>query len=154
MLEQLEQLRPYLFVVTGVFIVLVLLQRWRRSRRRRSATLHPSLARYAGPDSELAQQRRQAAARILTTSSSGHLSGYEIVEQIEAVYVDGFRAPGEALEGLKATAALKGANALTNVRHERTASGKCSASGDAVIAQRLTSPPPEPAEPPAPPQNG
>ncbi len=142
-----EQLRPYLLISTIVLIALTIAQRWWRSRKRRRASLHPSLARYGGPDSELAQQRRQAATQILTTSSSDHLSGYEINEQIEAVYVDGFRAPAEALEGLKATAALKGANALTNVRHERTASGRCSASGDAVIAQRLP-PPPEPPSPP------
>jgi uncharacterized protein YbjQ (UPF0145 family) len=155
MIDVFEQLRPYLIAITATLIVLWLLQRlWRRLRRRK-AKLHPSLAKYGGPDSELAEQRRQAAARIMATSSSDHLSGYEIVEQIEAVYVDGFRSPTEAFEGLKATAALKGGNALINVRHERTISGRCSATGDAVRAHRLTPPPPEPQppEPPAPPQD-
>jgi uncharacterized protein YbjQ (UPF0145 family) len=61
------------------------------------------------------------------------------VEQVEAVVVDGFRRPEEAIEGLKAAAALKGANAVTHVHTERTSSGRCSARGDAVIVSKSRS---------------
>jgi hypothetical protein len=155
-IDWLVHYRWQLLAIVALLIVLWVTKRVRRWLRRRKGKLHPSLAKYGGPDSELAEQRREAAARIMATSSSDHLSGYEIVEQIEAVYVDGFRSPTEAFEGLKATAALKGGNALINVRHERTISGRCSASGDAVRAHRLTPPPPEPepAEPPPSPPQG
>ena len=39
------------------------------------------------------------------------------------------------MEGLKAVAAMKGANALINVRHESTSSGHYTAAGDADIAE-------------------
>lgn len=119
-------------LVAAVWIVL-------RFRRRKSPPrYHPRLQKYAGEESELAQQRRAEAEKILATSSTPSVAGYEMLQQIEAVYVDGFRTPVDALEGLKAVAAMKGANAVINVRHERSASGKCSASGDAVLVQKVT----------------
>jgi hypothetical protein len=81
---------------------------------------------------KLAVEQKQLAERIVATASSGLLPGYDILRQIEAVYVDGFRHPEEALVGLKAAAAMKGANAVIHVHHERTAAGRCTASGDAV----------------------
>ena len=131
-------------LLLGLLLLAVLIWFWRRVdralRRRRPPVFHPKLQAYAGggaPDEKLTAQRRAEAARILATSSTPQITGYEIVEQIEAVFVDGFRHPEEALEGLKASAAMKGANAVANVRQERHASGKCSASGDAVVINKL-----------------
>ncbi|MFQ6047770.1 MAG: hypothetical protein ACE5K7_00215 [Phycisphaerae bacterium] len=120
-------------VITRVILGLV-----RRVRRRRAGRLHPRLQPYAGPDPRLIAERRRQAARILATSSTGQIPGYQVLQQVEAVYVDGFRRPEEAIEGLKATAALKGANALINVRHEHSTTGRHAASGDAVVVRKLT----------------
>lgn len=108
-------------------------------RRRRPVQLHPKLAKYGIDSEEAARRRRALAAQIAATSSGPSLVGYEIVEQIDAVFVEGFRSPAEAIEGLKAEAASRRANAVINVRQERTAAGRCSASGDAVKARRLES---------------
>ena len=75
------------------------------------------------------------ASRIKATSSTDQIPGYKMIQAIEALYVDGFRTPAEALEGLKAAAAEKGANAVINVHHERSSMGRCAASGDAVVAE-------------------
>ncbi|HNQ23675.1 MAG TPA: hypothetical protein PKK06_11330 [Phycisphaerae bacterium] len=129
-----------LVVLVAAFVLVRLGRRLRRAwRRRRPVTLHPKLQKYAGyaePDEKLKAQRRAAAGRIVATSSTSSIAGYEIAEQIEAVFVEGFPRPEDALEGLKAAAALKGANAVTNVRHERADSGRYSASGDAVVVCR------------------
>lgn len=126
-------------------VVALLLVRWmyRKARRayfHRHPKIHPKLRKYSGgldqASEEVTAQRRAEAEHIVTTSSTANIAGYEIVEQVEAVFVDGFRRPEEALEGLKAVAAMKGANAVTNVKHERNASGECNASGDAVIVQK------------------
>ena len=57
------------------------------------------------------------------------------MQQIEAVFVDGYRETGAAIEGLKAEAGLKGANALINLTQQRTTAGRCQASADAVIVR-------------------
>jgi uncharacterized protein YbjQ (UPF0145 family) len=120
-------------------------RRWRRGRRRaRPVRLHPRLQKYAGPQ-QLATDRRREARKVITTSSTANIAGYRIVEQVEAVFVDGFARPEEALEGLKAAAALKGGNAITNVRQERSGAGRYAASGDAVKVVSLA----QAAEPPA-----
>ncbi|HUW81685.1 MAG TPA: hypothetical protein VMZ31_02670 [Phycisphaerae bacterium] len=110
--------------------------RWWRGRR--PARLHPKLQALGEPDERLVAERRKQAATILATSSTGSIPGYHIIEQIEAVYVDGFRRPDEAIEGLKATAAMKGANALINVRHEHSTTGRHAGVGDAVIVRKLS----------------
>jgi hypothetical protein len=110
-------------------------QRFRRSRK--PVVLHPSLQKYGINPEEAARQRRELAAQIVATSSGERLAGYEIVQQIEAVFVEGFRTPADAVEGLKAVAARCGANAVVNVRPERSVVGKCSASGDAVRVKRI-----------------
>ena len=118
---------------TAVLAVIWLVLKIKAGRRPR---IHPRLQKYAGPDAEYAQKRRAEAAKILATSSTQNIAGYDIKEQVEAVYVDGFRRPEEAVEGLKAVAAMKGANAIINLKHERTAAGKCSADGDAVVVEK------------------
>jgi len=136
-----EEYKPYGWaaaILLAAWIVWRVRKAYLRFRRRRMpATLHPKLQKY-GVDTELlAQQRREAAMKIVATSSGEKLVGYEITEQIDAVFVEGFRTPAEAVEGLKAEAANRGANAVINVRQERTMAGKCSASGDAVRANRI-----------------
>ncbi len=108
----------------------------RRVRRRQPARLSPTLARYGGSE-EVARARQAEAAKIVATSSTDRIVGYEIVEQVEAVYVEGFRRAEEALEGLKAAAAMKGGNAVTNVRSEHTPTGRYAARGDAVIVRKM-----------------
>jgi uncharacterized protein YbjQ (UPF0145 family) len=131
-------------------VALWLLMRWRRARRaRRPAALHPNLQKYAGDSPAETARRRELAGRILATSSTGQVAGYEIVRQIDAVFEDGHRTPGDAVASLKATAAERGANAVVNLSQERTAAGRCTARGDAVVI-RPTLPgaaPPPPAAP-------
>lgn len=149
-LEQLQQEDPSdwfdlsgwkLQALAGLFALLIatwLYRKVRRAvRRRRPPTIHPKLQKYGHaygePDEKLLKKRRVEAERIIATSSTATIAGYDIVQQVEAVFIDGFRRPEEALEGLKAVAALKGANALTNVQQQRDNRGQCGASGDAVI---------------------
>ncbi len=81
------------------------------------------------------QEVERMASRIIATSSTSSLAGFEVVRQIEAVFTDGAPSPKRAVDVLKAMAAEKGANAIVNLASERQPSGKCSARGDAVIAQ-------------------
>ena len=137
MLADMDRFRLAAAIAAGLVVFLWMVRRLRRwARRRRPARLNPKLAKY-GDQGDIASVRRQEAAKIMATSSTGTIAGYRLVEQIEAVLVDGFRRPEEALEGLKATAAMKGANAVMNVRSERTPTGRCSASGDAVMIKRI-----------------
>jgi len=142
-----------LIALFGLIVVLWIVRRVRRAaRRRRPPTIHPLLQKYGEdqtePDVAFLAKRRTEAARIMATSSTAVIAGYEIVEQVEAVFVDGFRRPEDALEGLKAAAALKDATAVVNVRQKRDPSGRCSAQGDAVIVRKTgTSPGSEPPEP-------
>lgn len=118
-------------------------------RSLRPARLNPNLAKYAGDDDPSVQMRRQMASRIKATSSTDQVPGYKTIQAIEALYVDGFRTPADALEGLKAAAAEKGANAVVNVHHERSSMGRCAASGDAVVAEttgQVYAPPSQPIE--------
>lgn len=131
-------------VVLGLVVVLWLLPKIRRARRRRRPPqIHPSLqkygAQYGEPSPEVRAKQQAEAQRIVATSSTGEIAGYTIAEQIEAVYVAGLVDPGHALVALKATAAMKGANAVTHVRQEREPDGRCSAHGDAVIIRRQRS---------------
>ena len=119
-------------VLAGVWIWLKI------SASRRMPKIHPRLQKYAGPDAEYARKRREEASRIVATSSTQNIAGYEIVEQFETVFVDDFRRPEEAIEGVKAVAAMKGANAIVNLKHDRTLAGRSSASGDAVIVRKKT----------------
>jgi len=48
---------------------------------------------------------------------------------------------------LKAAAAERGANAILNVKTDRTAAGKCSASGDAIVVAPPLQPPKRPFTP-------
>jgi len=105
----------------------------RRIRLARPARLNPNLAKYSGVDEEAFNKQLRFAAQITATSSTGQIYGFRIVRQIEAVFEDGHRSPSAAIDALKAAAAARGANAIINLMQERTAAGRCSARGDAVI---------------------
>lgn len=148
----LTEYRPYLFYALGGLLGLLILGGiWRRIRRaiRRSrpAQIHPSLRKYNVDHVELDRQRREAAVGVVATSTGNRLAGFRIVRQVEAVFVEGFRTPDEALTALKALAVERGANALLNVRTERTTAGRCSASGDAIVAAPIPPGPPDPLRP-------
>lgn len=125
-----------LVVGATIFLVVVWIERRIRRwlRRRRSPRIHPSLAKYQQGE-DVAQLRRAEAQKILATSSTDAIAGYRVIRQIEAVFVDGFRRPEEAVEGLKAASAMKGANAVINVQHSPSSMGRYCASGDAVVVQ-------------------
>jgi len=136
------------WVLWGVIVLLALVvlrsvccRVVRRIRRRRPPRIHPRLEKYNVDRAQLDRQRRERAAAIVTTSTGNRLAGFRIVRQIEAVFVEGYRSPEEALVGLKAAAAERGANALLNVKTERTAAGRCTASADAVVATPITASP-------------
>lgn len=135
-----------ILVLVGLAALLLLVWLYRRLarsiRRRRPARLNPKLEVY-GDHSKLVRERRAEAAKILATSSTATIAGFKVVRQIDAVFVEGFRRPEEALEGLKAAAAMRGANALINVNSEHTAAGRCSARGDAIIVREIETDQPE-----------
>jgi hypothetical protein len=120
---------------------------WRTIRGSRPPTIHPSLQKYNVDHVELDRKRREMAVGVVATSTGNRLAGFRIVRQVEAVFVEGFRTPDEALTALKAMAIERGANALLNVRSERTTAGRCSASGDAILATPIAPGPPDPMRP-------
>lgn len=130
----------YIWIAVGGVVGLLILRRIvggvrRRLRMRRPPKLNPNLQKYGDQQDHLLA-RRAEAAKIMATSTTDLIVGYTILRQVEAVAVDGFRHPDEAIEGLKAIAAMKGANAVTHVQTERTPSGRYGARGDAVIVQK------------------
>lgn len=129
--------------IIGVGIGLIVVRRiwsaiWREIRLRRPVKIHPSLARYNVDRVEVQKQQRELAAGIIATSTSSRLAGYRLVRQVEAVFVEGFGSPEDALIALKAAAFERGANAILNVKTEHTAAGRCTASGDAVVVAQLS----------------
>lgn len=137
-----DEYQLYTKIALAVLVALVVGRRvWRRVQRfrrsRRPVVLHPSLQKYGIDPEEAARERHELASQIVATSSGERLAGYEIVQQIEAVFVEGFRTPAEAIDGLKAEAVRCGANAVINVRPDRSLAGRCGASGDAVRVNRI-----------------
>lgn len=144
------------WVVGGAIILLILLvlrKLWagigRAIRRRRPPNIHPNLQKYNVDHAEIDRKRRELAVGILATSTGARLAGFRIARQVEAVFVEGFRSPEDAIVALKAAAVEKGANALLNVQTDRTAAGRCTASADAVVVTPIVpkgppSPPPTP----------
>lgn len=141
--------------IAGVVVAVVVLRRlWnaiaRQIRLRRPASIHPSLQKYSVDRAEIQRQQRELAAGIISTSTGNRLAGYRLVRQVEAVFVEGFSSPEDALIALKAAAVQRGANAILNVKTEHTAAGRCTASGDAVHVTPIL-PPNRPAGPVRPP---
>ncbi|MEP0844683.1 MAG: hypothetical protein HRF43_18440, partial [Phycisphaerae bacterium] len=83
-------------------------------RARRPVNIHPRLAKYNVDHAELDRRRRELAGLIVATSTGNRLAGFRIVRQVEAVFVEGYRTPEEALVALKAAAVERGANAILN----------------------------------------
>lgn len=138
-----EAYRRWVWIGLAVLIALLVLQKIRYHvdrwlHRRREPLIHPRLQRYNVDHAELLAQQREQAKGIVATSTGNRLAGYRIIRQIEAVYQDGHRTPEEAITALKAAAVEHGANALLNVKTERTAAGKCAASADAVQVAPLS----------------
>ncbi len=131
--DWLVENRLFLVVITAVLLLLIVVRRaYDRVRRRRPVNLHPRLQAYAGRSEAEIEAERREAEKIIATSSTGAVAGYEIVQQIEAVFQDGHRTPQEAVWALKAAAGRMGANAVINLSQQRTAAGRCTAQGDAV----------------------
>ena len=142
-LNWLQNNRMLLIAAVVVLFVLVILQRVlggvaRFVRRRRPAQINPKLQKYAGRSEADTEADRRAAVKIIATSSTGTVAGYEIVRQVDAVFVEGLRSQGEAIAALKAVAASRGANAIINLTHQHTAAGRCTAQGDAVVIRAIT----------------
>lgn len=133
-------------VCAAIFLVVLALvgrvvSAWRDSRRlaARRAEIRSQQQLAA-----LAQQEFDTLARrIVATSSTGAIAGFEIVRQIEAVFTDGHPSPARAVHVLKAIAADRGANAIIQLVTERVAGGKCVARGDAVIVRDTADAPPD-----------
>jgi hypothetical protein len=135
----LDYRRPLIIVIV-ILLGLVVLQRvyWRvrRSvRSRRPAELNPKLQKYAGRNAADEEADRLAAEKIVATSSTARVAGYDVLRQIEAVFVEGCRSPDEAVMALKTAAGRLGANAIINFSRQRTTAGQCAAQGDAVVVR-------------------
>jgi uncharacterized protein YbjQ (UPF0145 family) len=124
-------------IAAAVVIVLSVLGRlWRGARERASEARRRSALRQQRGFLEKQQAEvERLAGRIIATSSTASIAGFEIVRQIETVFTDGHPTPSKAVEHLKATAAEKGANAVINLSSARPPSGKCVAHGDAVLVR-------------------
>jgi len=131
---------PVIIAIVGAAAVVIVLsvigRLWRRSRdaaaeaRRRAARREQR-----GYLQKQQAEVERLAGKIIATSSTDSIAGFEIVRQIEAMFTDGHPTPGKAVEHLKAAAAEKGANAVINLNSAQPPSGKCVAHGDAVIVR-------------------
>src|SRR5262249_28528264 len=83
--------RWLIFAVVVVILALVIAERVRRFQRRHSqpAALNPRLAKYGGKSAAEAEADRKNAEKIVATSSTSSVAGYDLVRQIEAVFVEG-----------------------------------------------------------------
>ena len=120
----------------GVLLfVLFLLRFFRRLFRKQGGAvqLHPKLQKYAGFTEAEIEAECLEAEKIIATSSTTSVAGYVLIRQIEAVFVEGHRSQKDALQAIKAAAGRCGGNAIINLSQDRTAAGKCSAQGDAVL---------------------
>ncbi len=137
-------MRVWMWIIVVGIGWIVLRKAWtsvsRAIRLSRPPRIHPSLQKYNVDKVEVQRQQRELAAGVVATSTSNRLVGYRMVRQVEAVFVEGFSSPEDALIALKAAAVERGANAILNVRTEHTAAGRCTASGDAVLVAALTGP--------------
>jgi len=124
-------------VAAGAVIVLALILRMVRRARDAAgaARRRAEVRRQRGLIEKQKRQLAEQAGRIIATSSTGTIAGYDVVRQIEAVFTDGHATPNQAVEALKAVAAGKGANAIINLNSVRPPSGKCVAQGDAVVVE-------------------
>lgn len=143
-----EPYRRWALYALAVLVAYVILRRvvggmMRAVRRSRPPTIHPKLQKYNVDHAELDRKRRELAAGVVATSTGNRLAGFRMVRQVEAVFVEGYRTPEDAILALKAAAVERGANAILNVRTDRSVAGRCTASGDAVVVAPLVAKMPE-----------
>jgi hypothetical protein len=138
--------RLHIGIATLVLVALVVLQRSLQflRRRRPAAPLNPRLQKYGERSAAELQADRQAAEKIIATSSTGRVAGYEVIRQIEAVFVEGYRTPDDAVTAIKVAAGKLGANAIINLSQQRSAAGRCACQGDAVLLRAKFQTTPEP----------
>ncbi|MGE3181598.1 MAG: hypothetical protein AB7N71_08205 [Phycisphaerae bacterium] len=129
------QLLIFLGVMVGLLVVTVLLRRTKEAFR--DAKRRSTLRQHAKQQQARTEEVHRLADQIIATSSTETIAGYEIVRQVEAVFVEGCKTPEIAVLEAKAIAARKGGNAVTNLKATRAANGKCAANGDAVIVRSL-----------------
>lgn len=141
-IPQLDSTTVTIIYAAGGVIVLVIVLRiiggWRQRARLRG--VQASLHRSRDELERRAAEARRLSGRIIATSSSGQILGFEIVRQIETVFSDGEPSSAQALERVKAAAASKGANAIIQLQVRQLPVGKWVASGDAVIARSVALP--------------
>jgi len=120
-----------------VAIVLHMISRWRDA----VATARWREELKAGMEALQLRQAeiRRLAERVVATSSTDRIAGYEVTRQIEAVFCEAQKSAEAAVELLKAHAARKGGNALLNVRTQQLPSGKWVAAADAVVVRPVPS---------------
>lgn len=130
-----------LIVMSAIVVVAVFSAVW---ERRRGAAYGERLRAWIDRERRRADeqhaQTERLARRVIATSSTGSITGFTIVRQIEAVFTEGHVSPQAAVDALKALAATKGANALINLESQRVGAGKCSARADAVIVEPIGGP--------------
>lgn len=122
----------------------------RRLERAAAARRRRELQATRGELARRQEEIERLASRIIATSSTKTIAGFAVERQIEAVFTEGHPSPARAVEVLKALAAEKGANAIVNLDSQRPPSGRCAASGDAVIVRALPTRRPAAGEPAAP----
>ncbi|MBK8914956.1 MAG: hypothetical protein IPM64_10220 [Phycisphaerales bacterium] len=135
-----------LWAVGGLVVLLLILRAV--ARRREDAAYRRRRAELSRTYDNVQMSREQIArlsARVIATSSTGEIVGFEVLRQIETVFTDGHPAPARAAEALKAQAAERGANAIINLAGVRQPNGRYAASGDAVIVRLTASGPEKPA---------
>lgn len=134
-----------MLVVAAAAAVIVFSVLWRwRQRRQDSAYSAQRRSELAGRRAQQQAQQREIArlaGRIVATSSTGDIPGYQVQRQVEAVFTDDHPTPVRAVEALKAIASAKGANALINLRTGRALNAKCQASADAVVVRDMQAAP-------------
>ena len=137
-LHWLQDNRGTLIATTLVLAVLVVALRLygairRRIRDRQPVKLNPKLQKYAGRSQPDPEVDRLASAKVIATSSTGQIAGYEVTRQVEAVFAEGCRSPEEAIVAIKTAAGRLGANAVINLAQRPAAAGLCALQGDAVV---------------------
>lgn len=126
-------------IAAVVLLVFVLLMAWwsRWRQARQAARLHTQLRASYAVLQEQREEILRAATKILATSSTGRITGFTVLRQVEAVFSEGQPSSAGAVEHAKALAAGKGANAIINLQTQQTPAGKWVATGDAVVVRPL-----------------
>ena len=122
----------------GLIVLAIALRIWSGRRAAAADARRREEHRQHSDQARLQQEEvKKLADRIMTTSSTGRVTGFTIVRQVETIVTDGRASSVAALELCKALAAHKGGNAIINLQTQQIPGGKWVASGDAVIVKNL-----------------